>query len=205
MISNHRSFLDPFLIGVSIPWSRQLHFMAKAELFTHPTIGWFLSRCGAFPVRRGESDEEATLTAQTLLEKGKVVALFPEGTRIRYGGLGKTKRGAGRLALLTGENISPMVVTGSEKTRKKILIIPRHCRISIEPTFPGKVDEETPEKAIFIVDSVWMVISARWYEMGGSKEPGTKLKPATERVVLLEAREKAKKLIRRATRSRVRN
>ena len=57
--SNHRSFLDPFVIGVLLPWRRRMQFVAKVGLFESGWQGWVLSRLGAFPIRRGQSDETA--------------------------------------------------------------------------------------------------------------------------------------------------
>ena len=54
---------------------------------------------GAFPVRRGESDDESVKTSLELLERGQAVVIFPEGTRIRGLLAGACKRGVGRLAL----------------------------------------------------------------------------------------------------------
>ena len=51
--SNHRSFLDPFVIGALLPWRRRMQFVAKVELFEKRWQGWALSRLGAFPIRRG--------------------------------------------------------------------------------------------------------------------------------------------------------
>ena len=56
--ANHRSFLDPFVIGASLPWRRPLHYVAKVELFERRWQGWILNRLGAYPVRRGQSDEQ---------------------------------------------------------------------------------------------------------------------------------------------------
>ena len=60
LAANHRSFLDPFAIGCCV--GRPIYFVAKQELFKNPLIGWFLNCMGAFPVRRGESDEESVAT-----------------------------------------------------------------------------------------------------------------------------------------------
>src|SRR5215212_211513 len=100
LAANHRSFLDPFAIGCCLP--RPIYFVAKRELFRNPILGWFLNCMGAFPVRRGESDDESVDTALALLERGQAVVIFPEGTRIRAGSLAKPKRGVGRLALQSG-------------------------------------------------------------------------------------------------------
>src|SRR5918998_2826289 len=100
LAANHRSFLDPFAIGCCNP--RPIYFVAKRELFKNPLVGWFLNCMGAFPVRRGQSDEESVKTALELLANGKAVVVFPEGTRIVSGSLGRPKRGVGRLTLLSG-------------------------------------------------------------------------------------------------------
>ncbi len=86
--SNHRSFLDPFVIGALLPWRRQIQFVAKVELFEKRWQGWILSRLGAFPIRRGQSDEVAMETARLAVERGGTVVIFPEGTRHRSGSLG---------------------------------------------------------------------------------------------------------------------
>src|SRR5829696_300997 len=71
LASNHRSFLDPFVIGCCL--RRPIFFVAKQELFKNRLVGWFLNCLGAFPVRRGESDEESMKTALALLERGDAV------------------------------------------------------------------------------------------------------------------------------------
>ena len=56
--ANHRSFLDPFAVGGCLPWRRPMNYVAKVELFERRWQAWCLSRLGAFPIRRGESDED---------------------------------------------------------------------------------------------------------------------------------------------------
>ena len=65
--ANHRSFLDPFVIAVALPWRRPMHYVAKVELFEKRWQGWVLSRLGAFPIRRGEADEDSMATARGVL------------------------------------------------------------------------------------------------------------------------------------------
>ena len=62
-----------------------MHYVAKVELFEKRWQGWVLSRLGAFPIRRGEADEDAMATARGVLERGGAVCIFPEGTRTAPG------------------------------------------------------------------------------------------------------------------------
>jgi 1-acyl-sn-glycerol-3-phosphate acyltransferase len=109
---NHKSFLDSFFVAVCTP--RHLLFMAKTELI-ELLYGRLLVRLGAFPVMRGQSDADAIETARTILAQGGLLALFPEGTRIRDPDeLGHPRRGAGRLALETGSPLVPAAITGTD-------------------------------------------------------------------------------------------
>src|SRR3954469_18375905 len=114
--ANHRSFLDPFVIACMS--RRPLYYVAKKELFAKPLTAWFLNSLGAFPIDRGAADEDAMGTAREILERGDAVVIFPEGTRTRPGGLGKAKRGVGRLALETGAPVVPVAVLGTERIRR---------------------------------------------------------------------------------------
>ncbi len=118
--ANHRSFLDPFVIGASLPWRKPMNYVAKVELFEKRWQAWFLSRLGAFPIRRGEADEEAMKTARMAVERGGTVCIFPEGTRIRTGSLSTPKRGVGRLALQTGAAVVPVAVLGTERVPRRL-------------------------------------------------------------------------------------
>jgi glycerol-3-phosphate dehydrogenase (NAD(P)+) len=166
LAANHRSFLDPFAIGYCI--GRPIYFMAKQELFKNPLLGWFLNCMGAFPVRRGESDEQSMETALKLLERGQAVVIFPEGTRIRAGSLAKPKRGVGRLALQSGAPVVPIAITGSERARNGLLIKPVkvHVRCGAPLTFP-RVDDPSPFLAGEVTERIWPCVGLQWEWLGG--------------------------------------
>jgi 1-acyl-sn-glycerol-3-phosphate acyltransferase len=112
---NHFSFMDHFFLGVSI--RRKVRFMAKSQLFTRP-LQWVYTHGGVFPVRRGFRDEEAFITADTILERGGCIAMYCEGGRSRTGKLGERARpGIGRLALESGAPIVPVAIHGSSRVR----------------------------------------------------------------------------------------
>ena len=104
------------MIGLCL--RRPLRFVAKIELFDKRWKAWLLLALGAFPIRRGDSDEDAMETARMILEQGGAVGIFPEGTRVRPGPLGEPKRGVGRLELETGAPIVPAAIIGTENIRK---------------------------------------------------------------------------------------
>ena len=166
--ANHRSFLDPFAIGAALPWRRPMNYVAKIELFERRWQGWLLSRLGAFPIRRGESDEMAMETARLAVERGGTVSIFPEGTRIRRGTLATPKRGVGRLALQTGAAVVPTAVYGSEHVRRGWRIRPRQVRVRLGKamTFP-RVEEPSPPLAESVTARIWPNVLLQWEEMGG--------------------------------------
>jgi 1-acyl-sn-glycerol-3-phosphate acyltransferase len=116
LASNHRSFLDPFIIGLMT--RRPVYYVAKEELFKHRLFAWFISSLGAFPVRRGAADAEMVATAKAILARGGILLIFPEGTRIRPGALGSPHRGVGRLVLESGAAVVPIALIGPEAIRK---------------------------------------------------------------------------------------
>ena len=167
LASNHRSFLDPFVIAVMT--RRPIYFVAKKELFlVHPVVSWLLSSLGAFPIDRGASDQEAMATARAILERGEAVLMFPEGTRIRPGSLGRPKRGVGRLALETGAPVVPVAVIGTEAVRRGWRIRPHRVRIRAGRalTFP-KVDRPSAALAGAVTDRIWPCIELQWEWLGG--------------------------------------
>jgi 1-acyl-sn-glycerol-3-phosphate acyltransferase len=178
IVANHRSFLDPFLIGTMLPAGRPLNFMGKAELFARPRAGWYVSRCGCFPVRRGESDPAALETARRVLTGGGVLVIFPEGTRLRAGGLGEPKRGAFRMAIETGATVVPVCVLGAENVRRaKVIVRPVHCQVHAAPAIPVQAGEPTPESAKALMDEAWDAVRTMWLDHGGSPEPGRRDRP----------------------------
>jgi glycerol-3-phosphate dehydrogenase (NAD(P)+) len=166
LASNHRSFLDPFVVGICA--RRPLYFMAKRELFANRLQGWLLNALGAFPISRGESDETAMETARLLLERGEAVVVFPEGTRIRTGSLDRPRRGVGRLALETGAPVVPVAVLGSDRARRRWRIRPVKVRVRCgRPlTFP-RVERPSARLATELSERIWPCVELQWEWLGG--------------------------------------
>jgi glycerol-3-phosphate dehydrogenase (NAD(P)+) len=164
--SNHRSFLDPFIVGTLV--RRPIYYVAKKELFRHRITAWFLNSLGAFPVDRGASDPEMLATARAILERGDALVIFPEGTRTRPGTLAKPKRGVGRLALETGAPIVPVAVIGTENIRRGWRIRPHKVRVRAgRPlTFPT-VEKPSRQLAQGVTDRIWPCVMLQWEWLGG--------------------------------------
>jgi glycerol-3-phosphate dehydrogenase (NAD(P)+) len=166
--ANHRSFLDPFVVAVCLPWRRPMNFVAKMELFEKRWQAWLISRLGAFPIRRGESDEEAMRTARLVVERGGTICIFPEGTRIRTGSLGTPKRGVGRLALQTGAPVLSTAVVGTEHVRSGWRIRPRKIKLRLgrAMTFP-RAERPSPALAATVTARIWPNVELQWEDLGG--------------------------------------
>jgi 1-acyl-sn-glycerol-3-phosphate acyltransferase len=113
LVSNHVSYLDPVAIGDASP--RRVVFMAKHELFQVRALGFLLRGVDSFPVRRGEPDRQAFKNTLAMLEEGRVVCIFPEGTRHMGEGLGEAEPGAALFAQRTGCPVVPVFVSGTNR------------------------------------------------------------------------------------------
>jgi 1-acyl-sn-glycerol-3-phosphate acyltransferase len=152
---NHKSFFDSFFIAMAT--KRHLRFMGKSELFDG-RWGRLLISLGAFPVQRGTSDTEALETAREILRQGGLLAMFPEGTRVRDPReLGSPRKGVGRLALETGAPIVPCAIEGTDRRRLGPFPRPRRVQVSFASPVPAHfAAEPTPEAArALIADAVW--------------------------------------------------
>ena len=106
--SNHVSLLDPPLIGTFLP--REIHFMAKEELFQIPVFGYIITKLKAFPVKRGTADRVAIKKAISLLSDGGCLGVFPEGTRSKDGNLGSAEPGMSLIAIKADVPVIPTAV-----------------------------------------------------------------------------------------------
>lgn len=115
LVANHINAIDPTLVLGFIP--RRLSWMAKQEIFNDPFSGTLARLYESFPVRRGEADLAALRTATQLLSEGRVVGVFPEGTRSPNGHMQKALPGAAMIALRTGVPVLPVGISGSEPVK----------------------------------------------------------------------------------------
>jgi 1-acyl-sn-glycerol-3-phosphate acyltransferase len=151
---NHFSFMDHFFLGAFV--RRRVQFMAKSQLFKRP-MQWIYTHGGVFPVRRGERDEDAFITANTVLSRGGTVVMYAEGGRSRTGKLSeRAKPGIGRLALESGAAVVPVAIHGSSKVRNwKRLQFPKVTVQYGDPFRFERVENPTREQSQAASDQVF--------------------------------------------------
>jgi 1-acyl-sn-glycerol-3-phosphate acyltransferase len=110
--SNHIAGGDPPFIGGGI--NRESYFLAKKELFKHFFLRTLIRNLNAIPVDRSLLDQRAIEAAEGALRSGKVLILFPEGTRSKTGEIGKGKPGIGLLARKALVPIIPAYIKNSK-------------------------------------------------------------------------------------------
>jgi 1-acyl-sn-glycerol-3-phosphate acyltransferase len=114
--SNHRSFWDPPMISSAL--HRDVHFLAKEELFSVPVLGTAIRGLNAIPIRRGAADLSGLARAIAALKAGGSLLMFPEGSRMRDGELHPPRPGVGLIAVQADVPIVPCYISGSDQQKR---------------------------------------------------------------------------------------
>jgi len=154
---NHFSFMDHFFIGVCL--RRRIQFMAKSQLFKRP-MQFVFNHGGVFPIRRGAHDEDAFITAHSVLARGGLIAMYCEGGRSRTGKLGdRVRPGIGRLALESGAPVVPVAIHGSSKVRNwKRLQFPKVTVQYGDPVRWERLEQPTREQQQAVAEQIFIEI-----------------------------------------------
>jgi 1-acyl-sn-glycerol-3-phosphate acyltransferase len=119
LASNHLAVADSFYLPLVV--TRRITFLAKAEYFTGTGLKgwfqrWFYTVAGQVPIDRTDADsaQSALVTAERILDEGKLLGMYPEGTRSPDGRLYKGKTGLARLALQSGVPVIPVAMIGTD-------------------------------------------------------------------------------------------
>jgi len=134
IVSNHCSYLDPPVMCSCIN-HRIVHFMARDTLFTSRFSQWYFRKVEVIPIDRTRGDLGALRKAIATLKEGKVIGLFPEGTRSTDGRLQEAKGGIGFLLVKGNVPVVPIHIDGTfqafPKGAKKLR--PAHLSARIGP------------------------------------------------------------------------
>jgi len=152
LAANHESIWDPFILGVVTP--REIHYMAKSELFSPAPLGWAMRSLNAFPVERGGGDREAMSEAGRLLAAGAVLGIFPQGTSKPEKQIG-WHRGAARLALATGAPLVPVRLSGTKPLPRRA-----HIRLVVGEPIAVEVGRPTIAAAKSLTDQVEQAVAS---------------------------------------------
>ena len=149
MVSNHGSLLDPPLLGHAL--GHNISFMAKAELFKIPLLGFIIRSCGAYPVRRGIADKNTIKTACAKLANDSSIGIFIDGTRQKNGRVNKPKQGAALLAFKNQKLLLPVAIINSHKLIRFKFFLPFFTKIVIKVGKPIKPPKSSSKDDLNLV------------------------------------------------------
>jgi 1-acyl-sn-glycerol-3-phosphate acyltransferase len=159
IVSNHINWKDPPLISISLDLS--VRYMAKIQAFGYPILGYIVRATGAFPVRRGEGDRRAVVTALRVLGGGQILGFFPEGHRSEDGALQRGKPGVGFIASRVPN--APLVPIAMIGTRQSLLrlIFGGHAVLRVGRPFQlAELSEEERRDEQAVTDAVMRRIAS---------------------------------------------
>ena len=158
LCANHLSARDPIYLSHCIP-TRQIHYMAKAEIFKYKLVAWFLKGLDAFPVDRGHNDIAAVRTALKLTSDGHALGIFPQGTRSRDNSRMPMHTGVSLIALRAKVPVIPCYIGGPYRIFRRTLV---RFGAPVDLSDLGRrVDSETMKEATRrIEDAVWALKDA---------------------------------------------
>ncbi|MEI8015046.1 MAG: lysophospholipid acyltransferase family protein [Nitrospira sp.] len=152
---NHESVLDPIILGAAI--SRELRFVAKAELWRFGLFAWMLDGLGAIPIERGRSDYLAATRVLHALEAGQAVVIFPQGA-VR--GDRAWKQGAAHAALMTGAPLVPVRLVGTARALSRGRIGFPRLRIIVGKPIDVTCDPEDPDAAAKLTERLRVAVES---------------------------------------------
>jgi len=114
IVSNHSSLVDPPLVGMAFK-RHDVSFLTKDELFNIPVIGAWTRNVECIPIKRGSASAKGLKEALKRVRDGKVIGIFPEGTRSLDGSLQEAKKGVGFLIRKAAVPVVPVYIKNSQK------------------------------------------------------------------------------------------
>lgn len=155
-MSNHQSNFDILSLLAALP--RQIHWIAKKELFDIPVFGSSMRRGGYIPLDRGDGRKalQSMDEAAATIHQGKSVVLFPEGTRTQDGNLLPFKRGGFILARKAAVPVIPVTINGSGRINPagRIRLYPGTIHITLHPSVTVPAELRRSEAETWMMETV---------------------------------------------------
>ena len=149
--SNHSSYLDPLLIGVTFPY--ELAFAAKKELFKIPIIGMIIRNLNSIPINRKQLDLSSLKAMINKVQKEKKsLVIFPEGTRKKENSLKDGKRGVGFLVQKISVPVIPAYISNTDNKLFSFLRIKKMCVHYGKPIHMEQTEENKKEFSKIILE-----------------------------------------------------
>ncbi|MDX1620431.1 MAG: lysophospholipid acyltransferase family protein [Nitriliruptorales bacterium] len=135
VLPNHVSHLDPLVVFTALTrLGRRPRFVALADLWEKPVLGWVLDKGRMIPVHRGEgrrASEQMVIAACAAMQAGQIVVVYPEGQLPQPGQPQRPREGAGRLALATHAPVFPLAMSGVPRWTGGVPHLRRHVDVAI--------------------------------------------------------------------------
>lgn len=129
IISNHVSYMDAILLGSAAP--RPIQFMVLQWMYDLLFLRWFYWGMGTVPVQSDGKDRKAIRRALQVLDRGRVLGIFPEGTRSPDGRIGETRPGAAMIAAISGAPVVPAFIDGARESMPVGARFPAPARVHV--------------------------------------------------------------------------
>lgn len=136
LASNHLSFSDSIFLPLVVP--RKITFLAKSDYFTTGGVkgrlkAAFFKGAGQLPVDRtgGRASKAALETGKRVLREGKLLGIYPEGTRSPDGRLYRGKTGVARMALEAGVPVIPVAMINTFEIQPPGQVVPKIQKVGV--------------------------------------------------------------------------
>jgi len=170
LVCNHQSFMDPVLATMALP--REGNYMARDTLFSYPFFGRLIRYLNAFPVRRQSADIGAIKESLRRLKQGRVLLLFPEGTRTPDGQIKPMLPGLGAIAKKARVPIVPTLIDGVFQVWPKGQSLPNRGDVIVkygQPVLPDEYADLSPEELMAMVRGRLVAMQQSWHSRLSAK------------------------------------
>lgn len=159
LVCNHGSYLDPMVNSVLLP--RPMSYLAQSGLFKNPVFGWIIRQCGAFPVQQGKGDVGAVKETIRHLKEGRMLNIFPEGSRTLTGKPQAVQPGVALVIKRAHVPVVPCVISGAWASWPPGQLMPRRGQVRVLYGPPLKMDHLDARAIVREVDRLFEEMLSR--------------------------------------------